>query len=296
MAATLRDLLWEWVWVRRVKADVLDLPGKVRTVVPVDAVGRDYADAMEALGQQVRGWAEAAVRATGVWPGADECRAWAEANMGLMSRLRIGSALGKMPWVSDWLDEHFGDAGVDRRDGDGGWVSPVVVWCWHREVIDAVVGRVGALGVKRKWWKASDVGVIDGRSSSSARAGVVSAFQAGRVPVLVCQISAAGVGLTLTRSSDVVFVESDWLADSNTQAEDRCDRRGQERLVSVWVLRIPGTVDDHVLHVSGRRGRSGQAVVGGEGWSWAGSDVSPVAVLAGLAEEVVRDMRQQKLC
>ncbi len=62
-------------------------------------------------------------------------------------------------------------------------------------------------------------------------------------------IAAASTGITLNRSSDVLFVESDWTPALVSQAEDRSHRRGVKRPVLVTTLIASGTLDEHIQNV-----------------------------------------------
>lgn len=80
------------------------------------------------------------------------------------------------------------------------------------------------------------VATIHGGTSHAERDDIVQRFQAG-------QIVAAGVGLTLTRSSDVLFVETDWTPAGVVQAEDRVHRIGQTAHVQITTLIAERTLD-----------------------------------------------------
>ena len=63
-------------------------------------------------------------------------------------------------------------------------------------------------------------------------------------------IEAAGVGLTLTAASLVIFVEQDWVPGKNVQAEDRVHRIGQTDNVLIQYLVLNGTLDSHIAKVN----------------------------------------------
>ena len=65
-----------------------------------------------------------------------------------------------------------------------------------------------------------------------------------RVRVAVLGITAAGVALTLTAASRVIFTELYWTPAALLQAEDRSHRIGQTAEVKVEYLLAPDTVDD----------------------------------------------------
>jgi SWI/SNF-related matrix-associated actin-dependent regulator 1 of chromatin subfamily A len=92
---------------------------------------------------------------------------------------------------------------------------------------------------------------------------LVGDFQAGKIPELVCSISAAGVGITLTKASDMLFVETDWTPALITQAEDRCHRIGQENHVVCTTLIASRTLDEHIQSVLRKKALVLDAVMAG---------------------------------
>ena len=64
--------------------------------------------------------------------------------------------------------------------------------------------------------------------------------------MLVAQIAAAGVGLTLTRASTALFVETDWTPALVVQAEDRIHRISQTASVELVTLVAAGTLDERI--------------------------------------------------
>jgi SNF2 family DNA or RNA helicase len=73
------------------------------------------------------------------------------------------------------------------------------------------------------------VGMIHGEMSAAQKQQSVLDFQMGRIDVLLCNIVAAGVGLTLDRSNTVLFLDRAWTPAENDQAEDRVCPTSQER-------------------------------------------------------------------
>jgi SNF2 family DNA or RNA helicase len=64
-------------------------------------------------------------------------------------------------------------------------------------------------------------GIIIGGTSKERRQEIVEGFQAGRVKVILANIQAAGVGLTLDAASTVIFLDKAYTNSLNEQAEDR---------------------------------------------------------------------------
>ncbi len=116
--------------------------------------------------------------------------------------------------------------------------TKVVTFAYHRDVLAALCEGLEARGHRVVW--------LHGEMGLAARQAAVEAFQDDScgVQVFVGQITAAGVGLTLTASSHVVFVESSWVPAVLDQAADRCHRIGTTDSVQVDLLTISGSIDE----------------------------------------------------
>ena len=113
--------------------------------------------------------------------------------------------------------------------------EPVVVMAHHRDVIAQLEAEL----VKQD----KKVVVLTGEKNQVERNEAVEAFQSGQADVFIGSIKAAGVGLTLTRASKMVFAELDWVPSDIAQAEDRIHRIGQESSVLIQYIVVEGSLD-----------------------------------------------------
>lgn len=115
----------------------------------------------------------------------------------------------------------------------------------HSPVIDTLSARLAAAGVPH--------GILDGRTSKIQRQRHVDEFQAGTLRALICQIQAAGEGLTLTRASRVLMVESAWTPAANDQCIARAWRRGQQSPVHASFLALGQSFDAAIASALARK-------------------------------------------
>jgi len=113
--------------------------------------------------------------------------------------------------------------------------EPVILFAHHKSVISDLGSRLRADGVK--------VGEVTGSVPSHKRQDIVDAFQDGATDVIIGNITAMGVGFTLTRSSHVVFAELDWVPAMIEQAEDRAWRHGQKNAVLIQHIVVDGSIE-----------------------------------------------------
>jgi SWI/SNF-related matrix-associated actin-dependent regulator of chromatin subfamily A-like protein 1 len=96
----------------------------------------------------------------------------------------------------------------------------------------------------------------------------------------VGSMRAASQGITLTRASNVAFLELDWTPARHDQAEDRLHRIGQESAVTAWYLLAPATIDETMAQVLERKRSLIDAVTDGQ-----------VRDEERLVDAVIRDLR-----
>ena len=82
----------------------------------------------------------------------------------------------------------------------------------------------------------------------------MQAFQEPDGPqLIVCSTRVAGQGITLTRASNVAFLDLEWTPAMHDQAEDRCHRIGQHDAVTAWYLLAAETIDETMIELIARK-------------------------------------------
>jgi SWI/SNF-related matrix-associated actin-dependent regulator 1 of chromatin subfamily A len=223
-------------FVRRAKADVLpQLPAKRHVAVPVGLDNeREYRqaedDVIAWLREQPLDLRELEAKVAAARRA--ERLAQLNALRRLAARGKCGAALS---WIADFLASD----------------EPLVVFAGHREVQELLIERF------------PDALHLLGRDSIRAREDAVRAFQAGEGQLLVCATRVAGQGITLTRASNVAFLDLEWTPALHDQAEDRCHRIGQRDAVTAWYLLAAKTIDETMLELVDAKRRVVGAVTDG---------------------------------
>jgi len=91
---------------------------------------------------------------------------------------------------------------------------------------------------------------VTGLDSKEARQIAVDRFQTDPTcTLIICSIKSGGVGLTLTASSNVVFVEFPWHFADCEQCEDRAHRIGQVDSVTASYFLGKHTIDEKIYDI-----------------------------------------------
>ena len=221
-------------FARRLKADVLpQLPPKTRAVVPVEL---DNEDEYRLAERDVVAWLQSQPLDLRELDAKVAAALRAE-RLVRLNALKLLAARGKLRAARTWIHD-FCSSG-----------ERLVVFAHHREIQRALLEHF------------PDALHILGEDSPRARDRAVRAFQSAdhaENKLIVCSIEVAGQGLTLTRSSNVVFLELDWTPAKHDQAEDRCHRIGQHDSVNASYLLAAGTIDETISTLLERK----RAVIG----------------------------------
>lgn len=235
-ASNLRELnfnLWKYCMFRREKSLVLtDLPDKIRQVNTCEITNRkEYMDAERDLIMYLQKYKDA-----------DDdkiAKAMRGEVMVRINILRQISARGKVRGVIEFVKDF-------RENG-----KKIILFCSLHEVVDQL---------KRYFPTAVSV---TGRDSQDEKQRAVDAFQNNpKADIIICSIKAAGVGLTLTASSNVAFVEFPWTYADCCQCEDRAHRIGQKDSVTCYYFLGRRTIDEKVYRIIQEKKNIANAVTG----------------------------------
>ena len=188
------------------------LPDKTRIDLYVDISNREeYELAAEDLAEYLRKYKECSDQ--------EIRRKMRMAALVKFMTLRSLAAKGKVKQAIDFVN-------VFLESG-----KPLILFCSFHEIVDEL----------RKAFPRAVT--VTGRDSQIAKQAAVDSFQNGNSQLIICSIKAAGVGLTLTASSNVGFVEFPWTYADCCQCEDRAHRIGQKDNVTCYYLLGRHTID-----------------------------------------------------
>ena len=266
--------------VRRRKVDVAaDIPARRIADLPVeldDEAGRSIRQAEQELARRlvaryhsaletrtagvvVDGIDHDLVRRVATWEREDTTTTKSEENVFGMMR-RIGQA--KAGLAADYA------AQLARS------VGKVVFFAKHIDVMDQAQETFEKRGLRYS--------SIRGDQTRKAREKAIDAFvNDPDVAVVVCSLTAAGVGLNLQVASNVVLAELSWTDAEQTQAIDRIHRIGQEQPVTAWRIIAAQTIDSKIAElIDSKAGLAARALDGSDEEVSSSADIQTEALVA----------------
>ena len=157
----------------------------------------------------------------------------------------------------------------------------VVFFAKHLDVMDAA----GEVFDKREIRYTQ----IRGDQSATARTKAIDDFVGDPdVKVIVCSLTAAGVGINLQVASNVVLAELSWTDAEQTQAIDRVHRIGQTEPVTAWRILAAQTIDTRIAElIDSKAGLAARALDGAEETETATVDIQ-VETLVSILTDALR--------
>jgi len=236
----LNERLRSICYIRRLKSQVIkELPAKQRTYIPIALESKDrkiYDDAEKDIANwiihnknEVKKFF-ASLKDTKDSEEKKHAKFVFETNKKVqraetlikITKLRKIAADGKLKTCISWVE--------DFMESD----KKLVLFCVHKDIINSLHKELKKYGCV----------IINGEISAKERQKNVDSFQNDpKIRIIICNINAGGVGLTLTAASDVAFLEFPWTIADVVQAEDRSYRLGQNNTVNIYFFFALDTID-----------------------------------------------------
>jgi superfamily II DNA or RNA helicase len=157
-------------------------------------------------------------------------------------------------------------------------VGKVVFFAKHIDVMDAAEQTFAKRGI--------GYASIRGDQTPKVRKANIEAFLTDpEVAVVVCSLTAAGVGLNLQVASNVVLAELSWTSAEQTQAIDRVHRIGQTEPVTAWRIIAAQTIDPRIAQlIDDKAGLAARALDGSDEEIGSSADVQLEALVTLLTD------------
>lgn len=234
-ASNLKELnymLYQYCYFRREKKDVAkDLPEKQRQTILCDISTRlEY---NKAKNDFVRWLEEQGCDDADI---AKKLQGEIMVKMGVLKQI---SARGKLNEVKEFVEEVV-DSG-----------EKIILFCNLHQIVDEC----------KKMFP--DAVEVTGRLTQEEKQRSIDSFQNDpNVKVIICNIKAAGVGITLTASSRVAFIEYPWTYADCAQCEDRAHRIGQKNTVMCTYFLGDDTIDEEMYQMIQDKRHIGNTITG----------------------------------
>lgn len=200
------------VMLRAKKEDMLDLPEKIRSFIPVEINLKGYYQRVEEY-MKKRFYLS------------DDAQKLVELN-----KMRKEIALEKVKHTIYFTKEL-----LERKE-------QVVIFTSYTGVVDSIMEKFGDKATK-----------ITGDRTLKQREDAKVQFQSGEKQIIVCNFIAAGVGVTLTKASNLIMNDFDWLPANMLQAEDRCHRIGQTKKTNIYYLYTEASVEKTMVELLSKK-------------------------------------------
>jgi len=157
-------------------------------------------------------------------------------------------------------------------------VGKVVFFAKHIDVMDTAEQTFAKRGV--------GYASIRGDQTPKVRKANIEAFLTDPdVAVVVCSLTAAGVGINLQVASNLVLAELSWTSAEQTQAIDRVHRIGQTEPVTAWRIIAAQTIDSRLAElIDDKAGLAARALDGSDEEVGSSADVQLEALVSLLTE------------
>ena len=152
-----------------------------------------------------------------------------------IATIRKALGIAKVKGTLEYIDLYLETSKVDK----------LVVFAVHQDVISLLVNAL-----KEKYKDKYLIHEITGATSKVKKDKVIESFQTDDKPqIIVANVIAGGVGITLTKAHVVMFAEIDWTPSNIMQAEARVHRITQDTNVQSIFLIADNSLDARIIEM-----------------------------------------------
>jgi len=213
----LKEIIKPWT-IQLKKSECLDLPDKIyetKTIEMPEALKKQYKEMKEELI---------------CWLSENEYIAAANAlvKIGKLRQILSGVFLDK---ISDNLKlKEIIDIIENTNES-------IIIWCFYKETIKLLEKTM--IELKEPY------SILYGEIKD--RAEQIDNFQKGQTRIFLGQITTGGLGITLTKATQVIYFENTFRLEDRLQSEDRAHRKGQVNKVLYTDIVYKNTIDEHII-------------------------------------------------
>jgi superfamily II DNA or RNA helicase len=147
----------------------------------------------------------------------------------------------------------------------------ILLFSQFTSMLDLIKPELSALGIP----------FTEIRGDTKDRKTPVTAFQSGKVPMIVVSLKAGGTGLNLTAADTVILYDPWWNPAVEAQAIDRAHRIGQTKPVFVHRLIVRSSIEEKILGLQSKKRALAATLWGEDGGSAAKLTAADVEFLLG---------------
>lgn len=219
------------------KKDVLDLPKQVSQIIPVEMPVKAWKHYKELKKEKMIEFEEGNATAKII---ATELLRFQQITSGFVS-VDTGEFDHRFRPIRENVDIHREKikTAIELINIHRQYKEKAVVFCRFRWEID----RLSEALKKEKISHA----IIDGRVKNMDRDKIRKEFQSGKYEVVIINIAAGGVGITLTAANIAIFYSLTFQYDLYKQARDRIHRPGQTKRVKYYHLIVKNSIDEKLM-------------------------------------------------
>jgi SWI/SNF-related matrix-associated actin-dependent regulator 1 of chromatin subfamily A len=215
--------------MRRLKSEMLDLPEKIRTFIPVQIKLTEYNKKIKEYMNNRKSMSNQGE------------------HLVYLNAMRHILAKEKVCYTID-IAKNLLEQG-----------QKIVILTNYNFVVEKLIEEFGNIAVK-----------LTGDCNQEQRQKAVEDFQNGNKKVFIGNLIAAGVGITLTASQNIIVNDYDWVPANHAQGEDRIHRIGQEKIANIQYIYASQTFDENITQLLEKKLNNISQIVDGKEDSFLG--------------------------